>query len=367
MSPTTLVAPSPDFGHLARMTDHRGLFEHADHTTPRRDHGYCTDDVARLLVVTSREPDPDPVVGDLAATALQFLLDAQGETGDCHNRMDVQGHWQDDRTVDDCWGRSLWGFGTAAARHPDHTVRHTALAHFERGAEQRSPWPRAMAFAALGASEVVAAYAERRRALALLSDAAKVIGQGRGAWRWPEPRLSYANAVLPEALIAAGNALKRESLQEQGLALLWWLLDQETVDGHLSVTPVGGRGPDDPRPGYDQQPIEVAALADACARAAKLTASGPWNAGLAAAVAWFLGDNDAGCAMWDPSTGGGYDGLQATGPNLNQGAESTLALVSTLQHARRLTPIVPLLRASPGPTASTTAGEAAGPIGVAGA
>ena len=40
--------------------------------------------------------------------------------------------------------------------------------------------------------------------------------------------------------------------------------------------------------------------------------------------------------MWDPETGGGYDGLHADGANLNQGAESTLALISTLQHARAL-------------------------------
>jgi hypothetical protein len=40
--------------------------------------------------------------------------------------------------------------------------------------------------------------------------------------------------------------------------------------------------------------------------------------------------------MWDPDSGGGYDGLHADGANLNQGAESTLALISTLQHGRRL-------------------------------
>jgi hypothetical protein len=54
------------------------------------------------------------------------------------------------------------------------------------------------------------------------------------------------------------------------------------------------------------------------------------------AEAWFLGKNDAGIAMWDPATGGGYDGLTPHGPNLNQGAESTLALISTLQQAGRL-------------------------------
>ncbi len=37
--------------------------------------------------------------------------------------------------------------------------------------------------------------------------------------------------------------------------------------------------------------------------------------------------------MWDPVTGGGYDGLTATGPNLNQGAESTLAFVTTMQYS----------------------------------
>jgi hypothetical protein len=40
--------------------------------------------------------------------------------------------------------------------------------------------------------------------------------------------------------------------------------------------------------------------------------------------------------MWDAATNGGYDGLTPTGPNLNQGAESTLALISTMQHAARL-------------------------------
>ena len=38
--------------------------------------------------------------------------------------------------------------------------------------------------------------------------------------------------------------------------------------------------------------------------------------------------------MWDPSTGGAFDGLQSDGANLNQGTESTLALLSTMQHAR---------------------------------
>ncbi len=38
--------------------------------------------------------------------------------------------------------------------------------------------------------------------------------------------------------------------------------------------------------------------------------------------------------MWDPTTGGAFDGLEEHGANLNQGTESTLALLATLQHAQ---------------------------------
>ncbi len=56
---------------------------------------------------------------------------------------------------------------------------------------------------------------------------------------------------------------------------------------------------------------------------------------MAAAGAWFTGVNDARQLMWDPETGGGFDGLRADGVNRNQGAESTLAVLSTMQHAQR--------------------------------
>ena len=45
--------------------------------------------------------------------------------------------------------------------------------------------------------------------------------------------------------------------------------------------------------------------------------------------------------MWDPATGGAFDGLEIGGANLNQGTESTLALLSTLQHARSSLVVVP--------------------------
>ena len=125
----------------------------------------------------------------------------------------------------------------------------------------------------------------------------------------------------------------------QRLTLVQWLRQMEIIDSiGLVERRVRARvgGAHAPRARHDQQPIEVAALADACVTAAAVTGEACWDTAVRLAGAWFLGDNDAGTPMWDPATGGGYDGLTPQGPNLNQGAESTLALISTLQHLRNL-------------------------------
>lgn len=325
------------FGHVVSMSDRFGMFEHAAHAEPRREHGYCTDDMARLLIVAVREPDRSQVVRELSRTALRFLASSQSTTGRTRNRRSEDGRWHGRHGVEDCWGRSVWAFGTAVRRAPEAWMRASAMSYFNHGVGQRSPHRRAMAFAALGAAEVALHDPRHFRARSLLADAISAIGPlaTETDWPWPEVRLSYANAALPEALIAAGDALGRRDVTEDGLTLLRWLLDRETLDGHLSPTPVGGAGRGDGSPRFDQQPIEVAALADACARAQAVTGDDAWRRGVDLAIRWFAGDNDCGAVMWDPETSGGYDGLKATGPNLNQGAESTLALISTLQHAPR--------------------------------
>jgi hypothetical protein len=327
--------PVATFSHLRDLTDAGGLYEHADRTAVRPEHGYCVDDVARGLVVVSRSgPEQD----DLRRQYLSFVLAAQVDDGRFRNRRGVDLTWTDGPSVEDCWGRALWGLGATAAAPGCDDVRDVALSSFERAATWRSPHTRAMAFAGLGAAEVLRIRPDHELARALLDSAARHIGAPShdGAWPWPEPRLSYANAALPDVLLAAGSALDRPLLIADGLMLLEWLLAAQTRNGHLSVVPVGGLGRWDAIGGFDQQPIEVAALADACVRAFALTDDPRWRDGVELAAAWFLGDNDAGTPLLDVVSGGGCDGLEPSGRNDNQGAESTLALLSTLQHARAL-------------------------------
>jgi hypothetical protein len=329
--------PAPSFAHLARLTDDAGLFEHARYAVVRRRHGYCTDDAARGLVVTSREPDPSATVLRLADCYLAFLIRAQNGAGAFHNRLSRDRRWTDEPGLGDWWGRALWGLGTAAARTPTSRIRDAALDAFTLGATQRSPARRAMAFAGLGAAELLRNQPHHTVATSLLADAATAVGAPADSsdWTWPEQCLTYANAALAEVVIAAGHLTDNGPRLANGLRMLAWLWDIQLVRSRLSVVPVAGWRRHGPRPRHDQQPIEVAALADACTTAAGITGDAVWDARARQAAAWFLGENDAAAEMWDPTTGGGYDGLTPHGPNLNQGAESTLALISTLQHARR--------------------------------
>ena len=328
--------PEPDFGHLERLTDGRGLFEHALHAVPRPEHGYCLDDAARGLVVVCREPEPGLAIRRLTRCYLRFVLDAIEPGGACHNRMTVGGQWRDEAAVGDWWGRALWGLGVAASAAGTPGMRARALVGFRIAAQRRSAHLRSMAFAALGAAELLSERPQEAAARALLADARAAIGEPSPdpGWPWPEDRLSYANAAVAEALIVAGDGLGDSRALGHGLDLLSFLLQTETQRGHLSVTPVGGRGRGDPGPGFDQQPIEVAAMAGACASAYRFTCQPHWLTGVHLAWDWFLGDNDSAIPMFDPRTGGGYDGLERFGRNLNQGAESTLAMLATAQLAR---------------------------------
>ncbi len=330
--------PPPDFTHLLSLSGPFGTFEHADHARARIEHGYCTDDVARVLLVTSREIQPSLDVRQLALSSLAFLRDAQRPNGRVVNRRAALGTWHGVATDEDCWGRAVWSLGTVVARSGDDELIAQAAPLLERSLRVVSPYPRAMAFATFGAAEVLTRDPAHEGANSLVSAAAELLDRPERSaeWRWSEERLAYANAALPEAMMTAGAIVGNDRLVENALRQLQWLLDMASIDGHLSVTPAQGQSPHVTPAKFDQQPIEVAAMSEACLRAHALTGDAEWVKGRELCVGWFLGENDLGAPMFDSETGGGYDGLTAMGPNLNQGAESTVALLTTLQQARHL-------------------------------
>ncbi len=330
MPAATLLAPVR-FDHLHALRGEHGVFEHARFDEPRSEHGYCTDDQSRVIVVLTSE-DHELAARDkaLLAQALRFVR-AGRVTGGWHNRMSARGTWQDRRGSDDCHGRALWGLGVAAA-----AGCADVLPFLVAGCDLDTWSPRANAYAVLGLAAAYGATGAPHLRAPLARLAARVPPPRPGGWRWPEDRLAYANGRLPHALLAAGVALGDDGLVVDGLDLLEWLVETEMGDGVFSFTPVGGRGPGERGPAFDQQPIEAWAMADACARAFQVTGDAVWRERARLAAEWFLGRNDVGAALYEAATGAGYDGLEPGGVNRNRGAESTLAALGALQAARRV-------------------------------
>lgn len=328
------VLPPPEFAHLRRLTHPKGVWEHALMLTPRVEHGFCTDDNARALLVVSRQTSPPADLEGLAAIYLKFVLDARTESGQFHNRRSADGAWIDEVGSDDSQGRAWWGLGTAARLGPAAWMRQAGAEAFMTCTSFDSVHLRANAYAALGAVEMVLADPDHTAATDLLKRTSRVIADAaRAGIPWPEARLTYDNARLPEALLAAGAVLGDRRMISTGFRLLKWLVRVETNADHFSFTPAAGWAPGEKRPGFDQQPLEATAMAHACYRAWSITGNSEWRSRAIDAASWFMGKNDSGMVLYDPDTGATCDGLEERSVNENRGAESTLAGIAALQTA----------------------------------
>jgi hypothetical protein len=249
----------PTFDHLVAMSTALGIYEHARGSQPRRAHGFCVDDNGRALGVCARVPEPTAEVLRLARISLDYVVGATDRDGRMRNRRTDSGIWADRPGLGDHWGRAMWGLGqVVASPWCDSGMRTTALATLHRAAAQRSPWRRAIAHAAIGAADALGSVPGDRLLLGLLVDARTLLAGEQevpGMRRWPEPRLTYANALIPEAHLAIGAALDDQAQVRRGLAQLEWLVALQTSSGHLSPVPARGWAPGDPLPAFPQQPI----------------------------------------------------------------------------------------------------------------
>ncbi|MDB5039720.1 MAG: glycosyltransferase, group [Candidatus Eremiobacteraeota bacterium] len=345
----------PALDHLLAMTDDVGILQHATLDVPNRSCGYCTDDVGRALIVAceaaSRFPQ-DRNVSRLVSTYLAYLHDAQLPNGWFHNFMGYDRRWQDHGGTPDAVGRAIWGLGYAERFAPRESWRALAGELRLRALPDvaQMEYVRSRAYAALGLVQSLATRPDDEFTVrAVLDDAAGAIADAYDAhrapgWAWCEDVMTYDNARLPEALLRAGQALGEDRYTAAGLAMLGFYVDaviegQTSGSGKALFQPVGSNGWY-PRGGtkarFGQQPLEAAALVDAALVAHDLTGNAEWRDIAEIAHAWYGGANVLGIPL--AIEGGCRDGLDPTGCNPNQGAESTLSyLMSAIALANRST------------------------------
>lgn len=326
----------PPLDHVLTLTDDVGIIQHAVENVPNRSTGYCTDDVARTLIVAlmrlQRMPgDPDAL--RLVSTCLAFLYDARLADGRFHNFMSYGRTWLDEVGTHDSCGRAMWSLGYAIRFAPNDAWRRVSALVFDRtlACIDWLEYPRAQSYAILGIAHAMHADATPARTRALRSLTASLRAryerERSNDWEWFEPTMTYDNGRLPEALLRAGLALDDRELLEIGRTTLQFL--ERTVFERGVFVPIGNQGwyrRGGPRARFAQQPLEASAMVDVELAAFDAFGDPAHRTAAAIAVAWYSGKNLLGATM--AHRGGCYDGLEADGPNRNMGAESTLAYLA---------------------------------------
>ena len=338
--PTGTVATiplKPDFSAVERMSDSTGMLQHSIYSVPDRRHGYCIDDNARALMLVSQMVEMDETARDswmtIYASFLQYAWNPEARR--FRNFMNFDRTWCEDFGSEDSNGRTLWALGVTARDAQLAKHRHWALSMFDTTASLALELgsPRAHAFAMLGAAAILEAYPSHALARTILSrfgdELRGLLAEARRPeWEWFEIVLAYDNARLPEALIRAGTALRRDDLVACGISTLDWIVGKQTSpEGRFRA--VGsesfGRVYAEPLQ-FDQQPLEAQATIDACSAAFDASKDLRWVEEAGRAYRWYLGQNDLDLPLATTQDGGCFDGLMPNGLNRNQGAESILAL-----------------------------------------
>jgi hypothetical protein len=254
--------------------------------------------------------------------------------------MNHHREWIERAGSEDSHARALWAVGTALGRSHDQGHRNLCALLFQRGLPPvaRFSSPRAWAFALLAIHEYLRTFSGDR-VVAQMRDvlAGQLVGLFRAnscvGWEWFEHIATYDNAKLSHALILSGNWTSNGEMLDIGLSSLRWLLEAQTAEGgHFA--PIGCHGfwrKGGERARFDQQPLEAQATLSACLEAYAVTRDEYWRDAAQRSFEWFLGRNDLGQSLYDPTTGGCRDALLQDHLNQNQGAESSLAFY--LSHA----------------------------------
>ena len=336
--------PPLKLDHLVRMTDDCGLLQHAKYAIPNRYEGYCLDDNGRALLIVGMLAETGMadygLLSRLSDTYISYILHAQNLDGTFRNFMGYDRRFLERSGSEDSYGRALWGVCYCLA-HPVradqrpllYEVFIRAIGHLEG---MRSP--RTIAYGVIALSYYLEYRPTDEKMLDLLDRmCGRLINHYNDSraegWNWFENYLTYSNGILPFALFRALNHLNKESIRKVAVESTNFLAEQTIIDGVLS--PIGCKQPfvfRDARARFDQQPVDVMCKVLLFSEACRHQDLQPHCAHVPIAFAWFTGQNELKAPMYNPETGGCFDGLMESGANHNQGAESLVAyLISRVE------------------------------------
>lgn len=333
------VIPAINLDHIQKLTTDFGIVRFAKNDEPDLESGYTLDDNARAMIALCHYV---AMTGDRDATAnisiyLRFIMFCQQPDGSFLNFVDKDRKFTEENKITnlaDSNGMAIWAIGylislenvlpislTREAVSTMHRVLvkmpkiHStlAMAFVIKGLYYRNKTnnsPRGKSLIRQLANRLVQMYKHEA-------------AEGRF---WFEAKLDQVHSVLPEAMLCAWLANSEPEYKEIAKSSFDYMLGQTFEEDKIKIiSKIEMLKNGSPVIEDRERPIDVAYTIIALKKFFDVYKDENYSKKMELAFNWFLGDNRLQQEIYNPATGGCYEGIETDQMNTNQGAESTIS------------------------------------------
>lgn len=332
--------PKVNLNHLKKMTTDFGIIQFSIVNQPDFFSGYTLDDNARALVAMCQHYELSNDKNDLEYIELyfNFIKFCLQKEGSFLNYVDIYKNFtiQNDENLDDSNGRAIWALGfllSISNLLPDELVKNAEKTMNKAISNVLTIHStRAMAFIIKGVYLSNLNQNSFAKISLIKHFADKLVQMYRHEadekWEWFESYLTYANSCLPEALLCAYLSSGEIVYKKIAQTSFHFLLSKTFKDNSIKV--ISNKGWLQNNEVFKEkiggeQPIDIAYTIIALSKFYQIFGDDDYLQKMRNAFNWFMGDNHLNQIIYNPCTGGCYDGLEEDYINLNQGAESTVS------------------------------------------
>ena len=356
--------PPIELTHVKKMTTELGMIQFSKISVPDLSSGYTLDDNARALVALCMHYKLTEDKADLPYILiyLDFIERCQKPKGNFMNYVDENNreHIEQNAEVnlEDSNARGIWALGTVVSIRkilPEAIAKKASkcLLNSLKWAETIQS-PRSIGFATKGLYLYHSAIPNLYVAAIINKLNAKLLYNyevhATKDWKWFENYLTYGNGILPESMLYAYLVTNKPIYKKVALESLDFLISKTYKGDNFKVISNNGWYHKDSEPAeYGEQPIDVSYMIQTLNSFYSAFKTPEYKRLMKIAFNWFLGKNHLNQIMYNPVSGGGYDGLEKENVNLNQGAESTVCYLTARLIMENLklseSKVIPLMKA----------------------
>lgn len=329
--------PRINLNHIKRLTTHFGIIQFSKIAQPDLQTGYTLDDNARALIALAQHyelfrNENHLKLIDIYLHFIQFCMQDEGIFLNYVNTDEDFVPQNSLENLEDSNGRAIWALGYLVSLKNILPQPMTRLA--EELLDKAIPQldnihsTRAMAFIIKGLH-----YQNKDENILLIEKFANRLTQmyrheKTTHWFWFENYMTYGNSLLPEAMLCAYLSTQNNVYKKIALESFDFLIAHIFINNKIKVISNKGwliKDTIEAQPIGGEQPIDVAYTIMALEKFYTTFKKEEYKNKAFQAFNWFLGDNHLHQIVYNPQTGGCYDGIEEHNVNLNQGAESTLS------------------------------------------